>query len=79
MATKLDTVEITFTEGVEVKDHNGEIEFKARRGESGKLPKASAERWIRRGKAVEGKVKLDPELEADDETGEPESGETEGE
>lgn len=48
--------EITFIENVEVKDHNDEIEFKANRGDSGELPESSANRWVRRGKAVFGKA-----------------------
>ena len=49
---------VTFTEGVAVLDHNGAIAFEASAGETIDLPAPSANRWIRRGKAIEGNVKV---------------------
>lgn len=45
---------VTFTESVEVLDHIGDLAFEAQAGETMDLAAASANRWIRRGKAVEG-------------------------
>lgn len=54
----MDTVEITFTQTRVVQDeHTGtarETRFEA--GKSYKMPKASADRWTKRGVAVEGKL-----------------------
>ena len=48
---------VTFTHAVEVKDHNGEIEFMASVGDVKELPEASVERWLRRGKCVLGEIR----------------------
>lgn len=42
---------IKFIEDVEVKDHNGDIDFTAKKGEVKELEAPSARRWIRRNKA----------------------------
>lgn len=49
--------EITFTESVRVMDHNQDVDFEAAAGDCVKVSEASAERWIKRGKAIAGKVK----------------------
>ena len=54
-----DEIEITFTENVEVLNHNKEVEFEAKRGDVVKLNPASADRWVKRNVAVKSKVKLD--------------------
>ena len=51
---------VTFIESVEVKDHNGDIEFSAKAGEVVELVATSAQRWISRGKATPGEVKKEP-------------------
>ena len=55
---------ITFTHDVEVLNGSGNVTFKADAGETMELPMASANRWLRRFKAVEGKVKVEPEKPA---------------
>ena len=45
-------VKIKFNDAVKVLDHNGNIEFEAKAGESVSLVEASANRWIKRGKAT---------------------------
>lgn len=50
---------ITFLGDAESFDHKGRSEMKAVRGDVKELATASADHWINRGKAVEGKVKLD--------------------
>jgi hypothetical protein len=47
---------ITFVDSVKVLDHDGAIEFEAAAGDTVNLPAPSANRWIRRGKAVAGKA-----------------------
>ena len=47
---------VTFVDSVEVMDHDGNIEFKAAAGDTVDLLAPSANRWIRRGKAVAGKA-----------------------
>jgi hypothetical protein len=47
---------VTFVDSVEVVDHAGAIEFEAAAGDTVDLPAPSANRWIRRGKAVAGKA-----------------------
>ena len=48
----MEKTKITFLESVEVKAHDGEVEKIFVKGKSYTLPLASADRWIRRGKAV---------------------------
>lgn len=45
-------VKVTFLANVTVHDANGAVEQSFKDGETAQLPRASAERWIRRGKAV---------------------------
>lgn len=47
---------VEFTEVVSVKDHNGRVIFRAEKGDIVNLPGHSADRWIRRGKAIEAKA-----------------------
>jgi len=55
---------ITFIADASVVDHNKNIEFEARCGDVRSLHPASADRWIRRGMAVEGeRVKNESEAE----------------
>ena len=62
MAEKTKTV--TFVDDVIVHDHKGDIEFEATVGDVKALSPDSADRWIRRGAAVEGeKVKTDSQAE----------------
>lgn len=51
---------VTFTDNVEVRDHNDAVEFKAKRGEVVTLNPDSAARWIRRNKALPGEHDIDP-------------------
>lgn len=44
-------MKIEFTKNTVLRDHNGEIEFKAEAGEVVDLEYHSADRWIRRGRA----------------------------
>ena len=46
---------VTFTADVSVEDADGEVTFEAKAGDTKDLVTPSANRWIRRGKAVEGK------------------------
>jgi len=63
-AKKDDTKTVTFIEDVVVFDHNKEVEFEASVGEVKALAPASADRWIRRNKAVEGeRVKSESQAE----------------
>ena len=47
-----DKKEILFKQDVQVKDHNGEVEFKAKAGSKHKLNPAACDRWVRRDKAT---------------------------
>jgi len=51
---------ITFTSSVDVRKHDGTIEFKAEAGETVTLSAPSANRWLRRNKAVPGKAEIKP-------------------
>ena len=42
---------ITFTERVQVEDHNGNVIFQADKGDVVKLPPHSAQHWVKRNKA----------------------------
>ena len=53
-----DKLLITFTQSVEVRDHNGKVEFAAEIGDQKELNKASADRWVNRRKAVYGKLDM---------------------
>lgn len=65
MAKQTETKTITFIEDVLVNDHNGDVEFERSIGDVCALHPASADRWIRRGAAVEGEaVTNDAETEA---------------
>lgn len=44
-------MKVEFTKNTILRDHNGEIEFKAKAGEVVDLEYHSAQRWIRRGRA----------------------------
>lgn len=58
---------IKFTDDVEVLDHLGEVDFKAKAGEVKELSAASANRWLRRNKAtddIQGKAKAAPKKKA---------------
>lgn len=62
---KTETKLVTFLDPVTVTDENNNPVFSAKMGEEIELPAPSAERWIRRGKAVAGKIK--PKTQAADE------------
>ena len=53
---------VTFVEPVALVDHNKELEFKAFAGDVIALSPASAERWVKRGKAVMGDHKIPDDL-----------------
>lgn len=55
--------EITFTQAVEVKDHNGAVEFSAQVGDCVDLVDASAARWVNRRKAVYGKLETTDDID----------------
>jgi hypothetical protein len=48
----VDKIKVTFNEDIEVKDHLGKTEQSFSKGKSYPLLQPSADRWIRRGKAV---------------------------
>ena len=56
MTKQTETKTITFTKDAIVLDHNNEVEFERSIGDVCALNPASADRWIRRGMAVEGEV-----------------------
>jgi hypothetical protein len=60
MAAKPKKQTVTFTEAVEVRDHNNEIEQSFKAGQTIALEPASARRWITRGKASYGNGVVEP-------------------
>lgn len=58
--------QVTFTDDVSVKDPDGKVTFSAKAGETVDLVAPSATRWIRRKKAVPGKVNVKAAAPAED-------------